>query len=186
MTIPMTDEEAIQRVKEGRVDAYEVVVQVHQRRLRSLVAHLCPPGVDPEEIAHRAFVEAFDKIDAYQEHTNFFAWLASIARAMVLVELRRIRNETRKHENYLQHLVADSVEAEVHMGGDQRTALLRDCVGSLPERLRSMLEQRYTHETPLTAIASRLGSTVAAVKFQLFDVRRKLRDCVNRKLLTHG
>lgn len=182
-------EDAIQQVKDGRVQAYEIVVQAHQRRLRALIAHLCPPGVDPDEIAQRAFVEAFKKIDAYAPHTNFFAWLASIGRAMVLVELRRIRGETRKHHNYLQHLVTEAIETDLDaspMPDERRLLLLRDCLSGLPDDRRALLEMRYTAETPLAAIAGRIGSTASAVKFQLFDLRRKLRDCVRRKLMAEG
>ncbi len=177
-------EEAISRVKDGSVGAYEEVVNAYQGRLRAVLSSFCPPGIDGDEIAHRAFVEAFNKIDEYRPGTNFFAWLASIGRAMLLAELRRIRNETRKHTRYLQHVVSEAVESQLEAPGLRDEDLvnqLRDCLARLPDRQRTIVEMRYAGDTRLATIAERIGSTVAAVKFQLFEARRRLRNCVSRK-----
>jgi RNA polymerase sigma-70 factor (ECF subfamily) len=177
-------EAAIERVKGGRVSAYEVVVNAYQGRLRALLASVCPPGVDTDELAHTAFVEAFKKIDSYTAGTSFFAWLAAIGRNLALVELRRLRNQSRKHDGYLRELVSGTIEAEVEAAtelDESRVRLLRGCMDALPPGTRSIVDMRYTEEAALDTIAGRVGKTVAAVKFQLFDIRRKLRDCVNRK-----
>ena len=42
---------------------------------------------------------------------------------------------------------------------------------------------RYRENAPVASMAERLGKSVAAVKFQLFDVRRRLRECVDRKIV---
>lgn len=178
-------EEAIGRVKGGRVSAYEVVVNAYQGRLRALLASVSPPGVDTDELAHRAFVEAFRKIDGYTAGTSFFTWLAAIGRNLTLAELRRLRNQSRKHDGYFREIVAGTIEKEVDALpelDEARVRHLRGCVASLPPGPRAIVDMRYREEVPLGTIADRLGKTVAAVKFQLFDIRRKLRDCVNRKL----
>jgi RNA polymerase sigma-70 factor, ECF subfamily len=177
-------EDAVRRVREGSLDAYELVVRTYQARLRGLLAHACPPGVDADELAHAAFVEAFRRIDSYTPGTNFFAWLAAIGRNLLLVELRRSRNEARKHVNYAQQLVCETMESEVAGQGaldETRVNLLRECLGRLTDRMRSVLDMRYRENVPVASMAERLGKSVAAVKFQLFDVRRRLRDCVDRK-----
>src|SRR5262245_40046950 len=106
-------EEAIRQVKEGSVDAYETVVRACQGRLRAMVANSCPPGIDPDEIAHLAFVEAFRKIDQYTPNTRFFAWLSTIARLHLLGELRKMRREARSRENYLEQVVGQVLEGEL-------------------------------------------------------------------------
>lgn len=181
-------EAAIRRVKDGDTDAYDVVVGAYQSRLRPLIASFCPPWLDADEIAQRAFVEAFRKIDSYDGQrpgTSFFAWLSGIARVQLLLELRRVRVEARKHQGYVRQFVADAVEKEVEGGeelNEERVTLLKDCMASLPTAHRSVIEMRYANDASLATIAETVGKTVAAVKFQLFDIRRRLRDCVGRKL----
>lgn len=178
-------EEALRQVREGSSDAYEVVVRAYQGRLRAMLAGFCPPGVDPDELAHLAFVEAFKKIDQYAPHTRFFAWLSTIARILLLVELRRSRREARGREGYLEQAVTRTVEEELQAEGsldDARVVALRDCMTRLPEALRSMLSLRYSKDASIGTISQHTGKSASAVKFQLFAIRRKLRECVNRKI----
>ncbi|MBI3856316.1 MAG: sigma-70 family RNA polymerase sigma factor [Planctomycetes bacterium] len=178
-------EEAIRRVREGSVDAYEIVIGACQGRLRAMISNVCPPGIDPDEIAHLAFVEAFRKIDQYTPNTRFFAWLATIARLLVLVELRKLRREARSRENYLGRVVGQVIEAELEAGSEldeQRVRALRGCVSALPDHLREVVQLRYDRDASIDNISRKVGKSSGAVKVQLFDIRRKLRECVNRKL----
>ncbi len=178
-------EEAIREVREGNVDAYEVVVRACQGRLRAVVANACPPGIDPNEVAHLAFVEAFGKIDQYTPNTRFFAWLSAIARVLLLVELRKVKREARRREAYLYQTVGKVFEEEVDAGSEldeMRVRALRGCLDMLPEALRALLDWRYTRDVSIDAISRQVGKSETAVRFQLFEIRRKLRECVNRKL----
>jgi RNA polymerase sigma-70 factor (ECF subfamily) len=180
-------EEAIRRVRAGSLEAYETVVRAYQGRLRSSIARSCPPGLDADELAHRAFVEAFRQIDEYRPGTSFFAWLGAIARILLLVELRKARRETEGQGRYLARVVAQALEADLEAGSDleeRRARALRECLEPLPAHLRQLVEMRYGREAPVAEIARGVGRSVAAVKFQLFDLRRKLRECVTRRLAT--
>lgn len=178
-------EEAIRRVCEGSVDAYETVVDACQGRLRAVIANACPSGIDPDEIAHLVFVEAFRKIDQYTPNTHFFAWLAAIARLLVLEELRKLRREARTRENYLEQVVGQVLETELEADselGELRVRALRGCVAGLPGHLREVIQLRYLRDSSIENISRKVGKSSGAVKVQLFDIRRKLRECVNRKI----
>lgn len=178
-------EEAIRRVREGSVDAYETVVAACQGRLRAMIAAVSPPGIDPDEIAHLAFVEAFKKIDQYAPNTRFFAWLSAIARLLLLSEIRKLRREARTRENYLEQVVGQCLQDELEAGSDldeMRVRALRGCVSGLPDHLREVVQLRYDRDASIESLSKKLGKTSGAVKVQLFDIRRKLRECVNRKL----
>jgi RNA polymerase sigma-70 factor (ECF subfamily) len=178
-------EAALEQVKRGALDEYAVVVETYQRPLRAWLASLCPPGVEADEIAHRAFVETYKQIDHYQPGTNFFGWLAAIARNLLLGELKRLQRQDKNLARYLDHLEVSGLletEPEPPEANEQRLAALRSCEELLSEQARLVLRDRYTAGDPLEKIARRLGKTVAAVKFQLFAIRKHLRECVRRKL----
>src|SRR5436190_1942358 len=103
-------EQAILSVKAGNIEEYRTVVVVFHHRLRAAIAGLCPPGVEAEEIAHCAFIEAYRRIDQYQPGTNFFAWLSSIARNQLRAEFEKIRRRARNKENYLGHVVVQQLD----------------------------------------------------------------------------
>jgi RNA polymerase sigma-70 factor (ECF subfamily) len=178
-------ENAVQQVQNGDLDAFAVVVGTYQRRLRAWLASLCPPGIEPDEIAQRAFIIAYRQIDHYQAGTHFFAWLSAIGRNLLLAELKRRQRQDQHSAHYLEHVLATGLEgmtAESLDVQEQRIAALRSCEEQLTEKARALLAERYGRETPLDTIARQFGKTVAAIKFQLFAIRHTLRDCVRRKL----
>jgi RNA polymerase sigma-70 factor (ECF subfamily) len=178
-------EDALRQVREGSVDAYETVILAYQSRLRFIIADISPPGIEPDEIAHLAFVEAFRRIDHYTPHTQFFAWLSAIARHLVLGAIRKMRREARGIENYLEQAVGQALETELEAVTELeelRVNALRGCVAGLSDRLREVLRLRYDRGTPIERIARNVGKSTGAVKVLLFEIRRKLRGCVNRKL----
>jgi len=182
-------EAALGQVRRGAVDEYAVVVQAYQRRLRAWLAGVCPPQLEPDEIAHRAFIEAYKQVDRYQPGTNFFAWLSVIARNLLLAELKRLQRQAKNSANYLEHVVVNGMieaVAEPLETQEERITALRACQELLSERSRCLLRERYALNTPLQTVAYQLGKTVAGVKFQLFAIRQKLRDCVRRKLRGDG
>lgn len=178
-------EAAIAAVKAGDVDAYETVVRTFQRRLRAWIAVSCPPGVEADEIAHVAFIKAFKQIDLYEAGTNFFAWLCAFARNTLMGEYKTITRQAKNQENYLQHLVVtwlEEIEAHGEVFSDETVQALRHCLGLLPEKSRRLMSLRYQDDRPLESIARLIGKNVSAIKFQLFAVRRKLRECIGREL----
>jgi len=47
---------------------------------------------------------------------------------------------------------------------------------------QTLLQERYDNQTPLEQVALKIGKSVAAIKFQLFAIRKRLLKCVRGKL----
>ncbi len=179
-------EVAIQRVQVGSVEDYRTVVQAHHRRLRLWLAGFCPPGVDPDEIAHLAFLTAYRQIGAYRAGTDFFAWLCAFARNLTLGECEKLRRRARNEQNYLELCLAEGQANEVINADavvESRWRLLSECLASLKRDARELLGWRYGEGLRVQAIAQRLGRSPSAVSVQLFGLRRLLRECVTRKMV---
>jgi RNA polymerase sigma-70 factor (ECF subfamily) len=178
-------EQAIRDVKRGNVDAYTVVVGAFQRRLRAAVAGWCPPSVDPDEISHVSFVKAYQNIDSYVPNTDFYSWLCAFAQNLVRAEYRRIERESRNIRNYLDHTLLDALEngsSDLEREKERYEALL-GCLDNLPDKSRTLIKMRYSRGTPLTEIARARKQSVSNIKYHLFAIRKKLRECIGRKLL---
>jgi RNA polymerase sigma factor (sigma-70 family) len=177
-------EQAVQRVRDGSANDFRVVVAAYHQRLRAALAGLCPPSVDPEEIAHLAFIEAYRNIDRYRAGSNFFAWLCAIARHRLLAENKRLQRQARHQQNYFEQLLAERVtglaEAEREIT-DIRLGWLRECVAQLKPGVQALLEQRYERHEAIEAMSRALSRSASAVRVQLFSIREKLRECVEQK-----
>ncbi len=64
---------------------------------------------------------------------------------------------------------------------DRRNALAT-CLQTLSETERLLVEQRYAHRTTVHRMAAETGCNVATLYKTLERVRRRLFECINRRL----
>jgi RNA polymerase sigma-70 factor (ECF subfamily) len=180
---------AILQVRAGSVEEYQRVIMAYHRRLRAWLSAFCPPGIQPDEIAHMAFLEAYRQISRYRPGTDFFAWLCAFARNLLRTECEKIERRLRNQQNYLelclvQQQAADFDDAEFK--AEVRFHLLGECIEMLKQQARELIRWRYGEGLRVEAIAQRLGRSASAVSVQLFGLRKVLRDCVAGKMTSHG
>lgn len=174
-------DDSLRRVRRGDVSAFEYVVQRFERPLRAWLASQALPGVDVDEVAQGAFLAAFTRLDEYELGTNFSAWLFTIARYKLQTETTRLRRVADYHTRYAPDLLQRELERRSAQPPERVTARLehlRECLQSLGSHLRQFVTWRYEEEIPLEEMAARSGRSVAAIKKQLFLVRKKLQECI--------
>jgi RNA polymerase sigma-70 factor (ECF subfamily) len=173
----------IPRAQRGDSAAYEQIVQRCQRRIRAWVAARCPPGADADEIAQKAFVAAFDRLDEFEVGTDFEAWLFTIARYQLMTKATRLRRQADYRTRFAPDLLAREIDRRARERADDDAGELLDHLGArlekLPPRDRQALDWRYRDGVPLAEMGRRLGRTEAAVKKFLWVLRQKLRECID-------
>lgn len=182
-------DDALRSVRNGNTAAFEVVVRQLERALRAWLAMQAPPGVDVDEVAQRSFVAAFTRLSDYEPGTNFAAWLFAIARFHLKTEVSRLRRVADYHVRYAPDLLQRELErrsAEPPELQQARLDHLQTCLGRLGEHLYRFIKWRYAEEIPLDEMATRSGRSVAAVKKQLWQLRRKLHKCVQARMAAEG
>ncbi|MHC4508403.1 MAG: sigma-70 family RNA polymerase sigma factor [Planctomycetota bacterium] len=182
-------DDAIQHVRDGNTAAFEVVVRQFERPLRAWLAVHAPPGVDVDEVAQLSFVAAYTRIRDYELGTNFVAWLFTIARFHLKTEVSRLRRVADYHIRYAPDLLQRELErrsSEPPELQETRLEHLQTCLGQLSEDLHRFIKWRYVEEIPLEEMADRSGRSVAAVKKQLWKLRRKLHVCVETRMVAEG
>jgi RNA polymerase sigma-70 factor (ECF subfamily) len=180
---------AIRSVRNGHTAAFEVVVRQLERPLRAWLAVHAPPGVDIDEVAQRSFVAAFSRLGDYELGTHFAAWLFTIARFHLKTEVSRLRRVADYHVRYAPDLLHRELERRSSEPPELQQARLdhlQTCLGQLGEHLRRFIKWRYAEEIPLDEMAARSGRSVAAVKKQLWQLRRKLHKCVQARIAAEG
>ncbi len=182
-------EEAIRRTLAGDVSAFEEVVRQFERPLRVWLATQAPPAIDIDDVAQRTLIAAFSQLGKYQLGTNFAAWLFTIARYQLKSELTRIRRIADYHIRFAPELLQRELERRSNSTPELqelRLTQLQRCVKSLSEQENRFVVWRYNESMPLEQIASQSGRSVAAVKKQLWKIRRRLQDCVERHMASAG
>ena len=180
---------AIERVRRGDVDSFEIIVLRFENALRAWLAVQSPPGVDVDEIAQRSFVAAFSRLEDYQLGTDFAAWLFTIARYQLRTETTRLRRLADYHTRYAPDLIQkelDRRETEAPELQQYRLEHLKVCLDSLGDHVKCFITWRYYEGIPLEQMSEKTGRSVAAIKKQLWQLRRKLQQCVELRMASEG
>jgi RNA polymerase sigma-70 factor (ECF subfamily) len=166
------------RVAGGDREAYACLVSAYQDRVRAQIAGYCRSAEEVEELCHLAFVEAYRKIEAFDPaRGSFLGWILTIARSLLLEELRRRRSEGRRAARYLERAAATEtpdLEAE--------RAALEHCLRQLDAEEAELVESRYRRGRTSEQLAAALGKTAGAVRMALQRIRERLRACIQRRM----
>jgi RNA polymerase sigma-70 factor (ECF subfamily) len=174
----------MRRVQSGDMDALRALIDEHKNRVAAGVARMAGPGFDAEEITHEVFVRVWKSAARYEPSARFTTWLFTIARNLVLNEIRyKTRHPTVSRDALAQEGGAME-ECAQEAGARPDSALLASeleeaidrALQALPENQRTAVIMRRYEELSYEEIASVLEVSVSSVKSLLFRARTTLRE----------
>ena len=166
----VNDEAAcIRRAQRGDMRAFEALYRLHVDRVYGLCLRMTGNVSEAEDCAQEAFIQAWDKLDAFRGDSAFGTWLHRIAVNSVL---GRIRKSKREHDRI--RAVAEVSDAPVLTGDSGHLRDLAEAIDRLPEGARHVFVLNavygYSHEES----SNMLGIAVGTSKAQLHRARRLL------------
>ena len=167
-------DDALRRAQGGDPDAYGIVVQATQARLRSFIAGYVPRAEWVDDIAQQTFVSAYRDLRKFRVGTDFPAWIRSIAYNHLRAELERAGRRRRLEVELLARLEAAPEREDVDTQ--------KECVETLPPTSQEIVRSYYADSVGLAEIGKRLGRSADSLKVALFKIRARLRECVESKL----
>jgi RNA polymerase sigma-70 factor, ECF subfamily len=170
-----SDDELVQQVRSGRIEAFETLVRRHQDVAYRVARRLVGPD-DADDVTQDAFLRAFHRLGRYRGEGSFRAWLLQIVRNTALNAI-----EARRPEPYeaIGELVegtrAGSARTPVdQLEGRERRERLEAKVRLLAPAQRAVLVLRdiegFSYEEVATVTETPLGS----VKGRLHRARSEL------------
>jgi RNA polymerase sigma-70 factor (ECF subfamily) len=169
------DDVLIARALDGHEDAFEALVERHQRRVHALAQRVLrdPDGADV--VTLRTFVRAFERLRTFRGEAGFGTWLHQIA----MNECRDILR-TRRRDVSLDDVPEERLAApgEVAAPLGRRLGALVD---ELPPRQRSVLTLRVFGELPFAEIARAEGISENAAKVSFHHAVRRLQQWLGRQ-----
>ena len=178
-------DDAVGKVLSGDREAYRVVIEACESRLRMLVAGVLPEAAAVEDVVQQAFLVAYGKLAQYTPGTGFLAWIATIARYEALNERRRWISERSLRKRYgdelrIEQAIGPALE-EATAPDALLVARLHDCIGGLRERAGEVLRAHYFENQGNEVIAERHGRDLGWVRLVLHRARQAIADCLRAK-----
>ena len=189
-----TDEDynLVSLCKKGNVDAFEVLVRKHQKRMLNIAYRMIGNYEDACEIVQDAFVSAYKGIKDFEEKSRFSTWLYTIVLNLSRNRLKQLKIRSYREEFSLNDpVITDDSQINKEPASGETTILERlerrdvqqkvqGCINSLASEFREALILRDIHGFSYNEISNMLKIPEGTVKSRIFRARDVLRDCLKR------
>lgn len=177
----MTDEVLVEASRSGAADAFDVLVTRHRRAVYHVCYRFVNNHEDAADLTQDTFVRAWKALASFRGQARFSTWVHRIA---VNVSLNRVSLKTPRAEAVDFDTMADTREPAPGQSllAAERQALVRHAVAALPPRQRAALILRTYHELSHQEVAEIVGTSVGAVKANVFHALANLRKRLGPEL----
>jgi RNA polymerase sigma-70 factor (ECF subfamily) len=176
----LTEAEAIERAKQGDESAFEILYQLHKRRVYSLCLRMVSNPTQAEDLAQEAFLQLFRKIATFRGESAFSTWLHRMTVNVVLMHLRKKGLPLVSLEETME---ADQESPPKELGaedlkltGSLDRLQLQRAIEKLPPGYKTVFVLHDVQGFEHNEIAGMVGCSIGNSKSQLHKARLKLRD----------
>ncbi len=173
-----SDRDLVAEALQGRVAAFEVLVQRYQGLVFKFLFHFTGHRGDAEDVTQETFLQFYRKLPQYDAARPLKAWLFTMARHLA-ISLHRRQAPAPIDPAIIGDLVRDVAtgpEAEVLERDDVR--VVQETLHQLADEFREVLVMRYLLDMPLQKVAEVLNVPEGTVKSRVFHARNQLREAL--------
>ena len=190
-----TEDEDAQRVslcKNGDVDAFEVLVKKHQKRMLNIAYRMIGSYEDACEVVQDAFVSAFKGIKNFEERAKFSTWLYTIVINLSRNRLKQLELKSYREDSSLDDpVLTNDSQITVEPASDEPSILeklekrdvqqkVQECIHVLDNESREVIVLRDIQGFSYNEISDMLKIPEGTVKSRLFRARDSLKDCLKK------
>jgi RNA polymerase sigma-70 factor (ECF subfamily) len=164
----------------GRAGAFDLIVERHRRAVYLLCYRFVGNHEDASDLSQDVFLRAYRGLRSFKGNSALGTWFHRIG---VNVCLNRVSVKKPLSEpiDAAQHIDDRAESASDRILRGERAVQVRAAVAQLPRKQRAALILRIYHDLSHQEIAEMLGSSVGAVKANVFHALKNL-----KKLLPEG
>ena len=173
----MTDDQLVERVKNGDSKAFEELVVRHQKSVYYFVLRVLKNPLDAEDTVQKIFLLAFQNIMGFRADASFKTWLYRIG-------INQCHNYFRKNKNREFFSVDDipmtdvRADPERDFSNKERVAHLQKAVDRLPYKQRMVVTLRIYQELSFEEIGTALHIRTNSAKVNFHHALEKLKNWI--------
>jgi RNA polymerase sigma-70 factor, ECF subfamily len=184
--LPDVDAPLIDRVKQGDVKAFEMLVVKYQRRVERLVARMVRDVDIVQDITQETFIRAYRAIPQFRGESAFYTWLYRIAvntakkallqlkRDPLVTESARLSREEDDETSRLENELTDGETPDAVLASKQVARAVNLAVEALSEDLRQAITLREIEGLSYEEIAEMMNCPIGTVRSRIFRAREAI------------
>jgi RNA polymerase sigma-70 factor (ECF subfamily) len=187
----LSDEEVVQRVREGDAPLFEVLMRRHNQRLYRVARSVVKDEDEAEDVVQQAYLNAFTHLRQFEARSKFTTWMTRITLNEAFARRRTLDRSFGLADQGPRHR-RDSTPMDVPTpaGGDpERQAYagelrraLEEAVDALPQDYRTVFILREVEGLSTLETGDSVGLSEDAVKTRLHRARAMIRRSLTGRL----
>lgn len=186
------DYELVSFCKKGDVDAFEVLVKKHQRRMLNIAYRMIGNYEEACEIVQDAFVSAYRNLKGFKGKSKFSTWLYTIVMNLSKNRLKQLKTQLHREKFSIDNpVLTNDGQIKVEPASSEPSALeklekrdvqrkVQECINSLDDEFREVLILRDIQGFSYGEISDLLKAPEGTVKSRLFRAREAVKDCLKK------
>jgi RNA polymerase sigma factor (sigma-70 family) len=169
----LTDEELVERIKDGDADCLDILVETHLPKMHNRIHNLVPES-DADDVTQDVFIGLIDSIPNFEGRSAFSTWFHRIAMNKVADYHRKI---ARRRED-----IDDELSMRIFSPWEETDDVLivEQVLRAIPQKYKDILILRCSEGLSFNEIADKLNLSYEATRSRyrraLILVRKKIKD----------
>jgi RNA polymerase sigma-70 factor, ECF subfamily len=188
MLNPDPDAALVERVKQGDVRAFELLVVKYQRRIERLIGRMVRDVDLVADIAQETFIRAYRALPQFRAESAFYTWLYRIAvntAKKALVDMKRdpvmthtqLQGADDDDETYRGGLEpTDGETPEALLASKEIAATVNAAIAALSEDLRQAITLREIEGLSYEEISDVMNCPIGTVRSRIFRAREAIAE----------
>ena len=172
----------IDKVLEGNVNAYSVIVERHKNRVYNLAFRICCNHEEAEEISQDSFLKAYRALGSFRRKSSFSTWLYRIVYNTAISHVRTKKREILSLEDFPAS-AADFIgtgTTEEEAENEYRRSLLDFAFQKISDEERSLITLHYYEDLSTEEMSEVTGISKSNIKVKLFRARQKMLQVIEK------
>jgi RNA polymerase sigma-70 factor (ECF subfamily) len=186
------DLELVSSCKKGNMDAFEQLVEKHQKRMLNIAYRMVGNYEEACEIVQDAFVSAYKSIQSFEGKSRFSTWLFTIVTNISRNRLKQMKARGHHERFSLDNpILTDDGNISVEPVSPEPSVLeklekrgiqqkVQECIQTLDNEFKEVIVLRDIQGFSYDEISDMLNLAGGTVKSRLFRARDIVRNCLKR------
>jgi len=188
-----SDQELVERVKNGDKRAFDLLVLKYQYKVMGLIGRYVSDKHEVMDISQESFIKAYRAIGNFRGDSAFYTWLYRIAvntaKNYLVGRNRRPPNSDVALDNEEEYTVfdqlADTETPDATLNKNRLEKVIYETIESLPEELKAAIRFREFDGFSYEEIAQIMDCPVGTIRSRIFRAREAIEKRI-RPFLDEG
>ena len=186
MNAPDADAPLIERIKQGDVRAFEMLVVKYQRRIERLIGRMVRDVDLIPDIAQETFIRAYRAIPQFRGESAFYPWLYRIAvntakkslmdlkRDPIVTESALAARDDDDETSRVENELSDGETPDAVLASKEIAAAVNSAIEALSDDLRQAITLREIKGLSYEEIADLMNCPIGTVRSRIFRAREAI------------